>query len=775
MTPPHPWDGGDDAELDALLGKDPELLQLSHRLRAARPDPVLAPHFKAYLRARLSDAAARELRPRRRFGLFVPRPAHFAWGGGALGAAMIAAVVVTLALDRGNNVVNRDSVTANAVIDGKGNVDPNDNIRISFSQAMDHSAVERGLRIQPATEVNRNWDGNTLVLAPVNKLSANTPYTVTITRDAARTVDGHVAPADIQITFGTHPTAVPTPAPTPEGPPALTLHPVGPVDPDSQLLLASDGSLLATSASAPASTPTPAPSTATPMATATPKQTPTPTPTTTPTPTATPDAQPGKALVRYGQDGTATRLGAAARVAALSAHARMLALLVPSADGKSASIVVTGADGSRPATLTSTADPGSPLAWGGDDLHPAVIFLGGDGRLRTVDLEGRVRTLPGDASAAPGALVVLAPDGHHAYITGSAPGSGKVVDLDSGASHPLATAGRDLAFSQDGSRVVWVDATAASPVFDSAPAGGGDPTTLALPGSAGGTVDGLALNGDGSRVAYLLHGGDGSATLGVIGFSGGVIAQTDGRSIAHPVLSSAGDVLAAVDTSAPGRAVITAVPGGGQAVQAGDIPAEASVFLGRLLDGQIAGNVATLKTLASPGVADSLISASSINLSRGYLIGAEAAADSPTAVNAHLRLIRDATKTSPVLVSEEDVTIDRAAPDKPYVVTAVKATPLAREPVGPQIVHVDSAADKAGTVLHVSFDSDLRPETVAGAISVLSAAGKPVDATVSYDPRFRVATVTVAAARPLTLLVGQSLLDVDGQPLASAYRATISG
>jgi len=79
-------------------------------------------------------------------------------------------------------------------------------------------------------------------------------------------------------------------------------------------------------------------------------------------------------------------------------------------------------------------------------------------------------------------------------------------------------------------------------------------------------------------------------------------------------------------------------------------------------------------------------------------------------------------------------------------------------------------------VLRVSFDSDLRAATVTGAITVSTRGGATLAATTVYDPNTRTATVTVpvSANTVVTLNVNTTLIDVDGQSLASSF-TTVSG
>ena len=75
---------------------------------------------------------------------------------------------------------------------------------------------------------------------------------------------------------------------------------------------------------------------------------------------------------------------------------------------------------------------------------------------------------------------------------------------------------------------------------------------------------------------------------------------------------------------------------------------------------------------------------------------------------------------------------------------SVTTSQLRDESAGPHVVQVSSTTDAGVTTLQVSFDSDLNPASVAGAICVLSASGTLLHSTAVYNPDTRTATVTVA-------------------------------
>ena len=90
------WMGGwFDPELEDLFHDEPELLETAQRVRSARPLVESDPRFQHRLRAQLVAEASRgsSVRGVRRWWRL--GPAHVAWGGAFVGAALITATVLT--------------------------------------------------------------------------------------------------------------------------------------------------------------------------------------------------------------------------------------------------------------------------------------------------------------------------------------------------------------------------------------------------------------------------------------------------------------------------------------------------------------------------------------------------------------------------------------------------------------------------------------------------------------------------------------------------------
>ncbi len=239
------WMGGwFDPELEDLFQGEPELLETAQKVRAARPRVEPDPRFQNRLRAQLvaeasRGAGARGVRRWWRLG-----PAHFAWGGAFVGAALITATVLTFV---SNHPV--ETVTGFSQLTAQHEVSPNQVITVAFNQPMNEQAVEAGVHIQPAIKVSYSWKNNSLVISPAYHLAANTPYVVSIAQTAIRSLSGASATAPINIVFGT----APTPTPAPVAPPSLTPVVLGVNGAGGSLLFAPDGSVVSTAGILPAS------------------------------------------------------------------------------------------------------------------------------------------------------------------------------------------------------------------------------------------------------------------------------------------------------------------------------------------------------------------------------------------------------------------------------------------------------------------------------------------------------------------------------------------
>ncbi|HYW23192.1 MAG TPA: Ig-like domain-containing protein [Terriglobales bacterium] len=242
-----------DPELDGLgdeQGWDPEMRDLAHFLRAssrAYSHIEPSPQFRRDLRRRLMRAAweqaARPPAPwYRRF--LTPQP--MAMAGAAIGAVLIVAVAfLSLGPQQHDNV----NVAVHSPQQDAQNLAPAVTpIQLQFSTPMQTDSVQ--LQIQPATLITKDWDTQhrVLTITPVNGLSANTQYKVTVT--SARTAQSQQVPvATIRpVVFSTGPMPTPTPSqgPRPTTPPSpiLSPHDITSVASGSRVHWSIDGSSL---------------------------------------------------------------------------------------------------------------------------------------------------------------------------------------------------------------------------------------------------------------------------------------------------------------------------------------------------------------------------------------------------------------------------------------------------------------------------------------------------------------------------------------------------
>ena len=759
-----------DPEIDAILEGDPELVELAHRVRAARPEPPLDPRFEAVLRAQLmreapailgaGAKAERAPRPRTirssRAGWWQRSP-RFAWGGAALGVALVAASVFLVA----RTPVQDHQVTAASPVADFHAVSPNNVITVAFNEPMNQAAVVAGLHIHPATQVTTSWQGNNLLITPTHHLAGNTPYTVTIDRAATRSAGGSLAASDIHIAFGTAPTPPPAPSIT-----ALAPQSLAPVSVSAQLVIAGDGTVVATSSTAPASAPptqattptaagrtTPSPSSASPQASNTASASASAS-ASSPASATTPPAPNGELVAM-----TPTRRGHRPRARRrrprrLAPNGLRLVAAVPTDSGTT--IEVVSLDGADHRTLATLASSTLATGW----LSSDTALVAEPDRIVSVDLLGNVRTvapLPAGTSR-----VVFSPTGGQAFA-GNTTSDGQLIDLVSGQSRQLTGSRQTAAFSGDGQLVAWVDAAANPARLLTSPVGRDAAATVPLDHPAD-SISAIALDRTGANVGVSDQPPTDGGELEILALpSGSVLAHApDAR---QPVYSPRGDRIAFISG---GSAQVATVPGAVRGTVVNALPDGAASALKAFVDAQVQGNATALATLSGSGV--DAVGATPHGLSRAYVISAVPNADGTVAATA--RLIVDPSATHPnASFADESLTLS-PKDGGGYVVSALNAGHLNDEPIGPQVVSVVPVTGPT-LVMRVSFDSDLRADTVAGAITVTTRSGRTVTVTTVYDPNTRTATITtnVPAQTAVTLHVATSLVDVDGQALAAAFSA----
>ena len=749
------WHGGwFDPELEDLFHDEPGLLETARQVRAARPQPEADPRFQNRLRAQLMAEASRAHSTRRWWRL---GSTHAAWGGAVLGAALIGATALTFL----SNHPQDKTITAISAITAQHAVDPNNVIQVSFNQPMNKTAVESGVRIQPATEVSYSWTGNNLVITPVHHLSGNTPYTVTIAQSAIRTATGGVATTPINITFATRP----TPPAGQSAPPALALSTIGPQGTGADglggtLLFAPDGSLVSTAGLLPAQPGTP-PAAATPGA----------------SPTATPegvtDTGPSVAgqLVDYPSSGTPFALSAAASAAAFSPNRTYVAAAVD--DGNSGSkIVVTLADGSQraPTKLTDSSTSVTAVTWASNDR---IVYTDGT-TINEVDLSGKVTTLYTVPDSG-GTVAELDPGGSYAYVAPPSGTGGSLLDIATGADVVLQGSTTDVGFSGDGSTVVWADESTSQTRVWTEPVTQQAPASMSLL-NANATYGDIAVDVDGDEAAYLMTVPSKNTQIVVADVPSGTPLAIEPVTFAPSelALSPGGDQLALLGTDSSGVPLVeqASVPGATAPHVAPAIPAAANSTLHAFVDAQVGGDLATLAALSGPNANPAANTPQ--NLSRAYVISTYIGPQG--VVSARVELVVDPSAGhASTEVASETLTLAPESSGSTYIVSRILSTSLHNEASGPHVLQVDATRQAGQTTLVVSFDSDLTPASVQGAVTVLDANGTTLTSSTVYDANSRTATVTVANAPSgaLTLEISTSLDDVYGQTLAHAFQTVV--
>jgi len=217
---------------------------------------------------------------------------------------------------------------------------------------------------------------------------------------------------------------------------------------------------------------------------------------------------------------------------------------------------------------------------------------------------------------------------------------------------------------------------------------------------------------------------------------------------------------------------LATLPGVQQGTAVNTLPDGAASALKAFVDAQVHADAATLLNLSAAGV--DATGSTPIGLTRAYVISAVSNPDGTVSATARL-IVDPSAGHAAASFADETLGLSPKQGGGSFVVSSLNAGPLHDEPIGPHVVSVAPIAGPS-LVLRVSFDSDLRAATVTGAITVSTRRGATLAATTVYDPNTRTATVTVPvpANTVVTLNVNTTLIDVDGQSLASSF-TTVSG
>jgi len=159
------------------------------------------------------------------------------------------------------------------------------------------------------------------------------------------------------------------------------------------------------------------------------------------------------------------------------------------------------------------------------------------------------------------------------------------------------------------------------------------------------------------------------------------------------------------------------------------------------------------------------------SFSRFYILAQNVTGTQPDSATFVVRLVLTHGKLD-VSDYEETLTVVRDATSRQFLVDQATAGPHRDLGKGAEVVGVVVAAD----AIQVTFDSDLDPGTVAGAVHVLDSKGTRVDATVTYSNR----TVTIGGLdlKPRAqyeLVVLTTLRDFLGHNVAAEYDLQLVG
>jgi Bacterial Ig-like domain len=157
--------------------------------------------------------------------------------------------------------------------------------------------------------------------------------------------------------------------------------------------------------------------------------------------------------------------------------------------------------------------------------------------------------------------------------------------------------------------------------------------------------------------------------------------------------------------------------------------------------------------------------------SRFYILTGDVVGSQPDTARFVVRLVLTHNKID-VSDFEETLTLVRDPTTQRFLIdhaAAGSTNPLGK---GAQVVSVEIDPD----TVKVTFDSDLDPGTVTGAVTVVDSKGNTIDVTASYANR--VVTLSGLNLKPgdhYKLVVLTSLHDVQGQPIAAEYHLDLVG
>jgi hypothetical protein len=177
------------------------------------------------------------------------------------------------------------------------------------------------------------------------------------------------------------------------------------------------------------------------------------------------------------------------------------------------------------------------------------------------------------------------------------------------------------------------------------------------------------------------------------------------------------------------------------------------------------------KAYTSSGGSLNLIVAGDPSFSRYYLLTQSITGDHPDTTQFVVRIVLSHDKLD-VNTYEETLTLVRTQGSQQFLIDQATAGPLLTLGKGAEVVTVEVTA----STVKITFDSDLKPESVATGVIILDSKGKQVGANPVYGNR----TVTISGLdlKPhatYKLVVLSTVQDVSGTNIAAEYDLTFNG
>jgi hypothetical protein len=177
------------------------------------------------------------------------------------------------------------------------------------------------------------------------------------------------------------------------------------------------------------------------------------------------------------------------------------------------------------------------------------------------------------------------------------------------------------------------------------------------------------------------------------------------------------------------------------------------------------------KAYTSSGGGLNLIVAGDPSFSRYYLLTQSITGDHPDTTQFVVRIVLSHDKLD-VNTYEETLTLVRTQGSQQFLIDQATAGPLLTLGKGAEVVTVEVTA----STVKITFDSDLKPESVATGVIILDSKGKQVGANPVYGNR----TVTISGLdlKPhatYKLVVLSTVQDVSGTNIAAEYDLTFNG